>query len=173
MMQTPHSYQQQRGATLIVTLVLMLIITTIASSSMRNATLQERMAGNSRDANMSFQAAEAAIREAERELDAGNLGVFDGSNGRYFLCDDNIPACATPDWSDNAAAGWLSVATSLSEVNRQPEYYIEKYPPIRDDDSAYDADIALDDLEFYRITARGYGLSAKSMTVLQINFRRQ
>ncbi len=173
MIQEMQTSKGQQGATLIVTLVLMLIITAIASSAMRNATLQERMAGNSRDVNMAFQAAEAAIRDAERLLDAGALGVFDGSAGRYFLCDDNITACEQPDWSDTSSTGWVSVSPSLSEVNRQPEYYIEKYPAIRDEDSAYDADIALDDLEFYRITARGYGLRDKTTAVIQVNFRRQ
>ncbi|WP_372865578.1 PilX N-terminal domain-containing pilus assembly protein, partial [Spongiibacter sp.] len=59
---------QQSGAVLIVALVFMLILAIIGGASMQNATLQERMAGNSKDLNIAFQAAEIAIRGAEEVM---------------------------------------------------------------------------------------------------------
>jgi len=64
----PPSFQQQRGAVLIVTLVMLLLLTLLALGSMRGTTLQERMAGNLRDESQAFQAAEMAQRAAEAAL---------------------------------------------------------------------------------------------------------
>jgi type IV pilus assembly protein PilX len=56
---------QQRGAVLIVSLLILLVLTVVGISSSRTTTLEEKMAGNMRDKDVSFQAAEAAIREGE------------------------------------------------------------------------------------------------------------
>ncbi|MFT5605736.1 MAG: type IV pilus assembly protein PilX, partial [Paracoccaceae bacterium] len=58
-----QAIQTQRGMVLVVTLVLMLVITIVATASMTATTMQERIAGNTRDAIAAFQAAEAAIRK--------------------------------------------------------------------------------------------------------------
>jgi len=55
----------QRGAVLLVTLVMLLLLTLIGLASMRLASLEERMAGNLRDRQVAFQAAEAALRAGE------------------------------------------------------------------------------------------------------------
>ena len=53
----------QRGATLIITLVMLVLITLISVSSMRTSTMDEKMAGNARDRDKAFQAAEAAVQQ--------------------------------------------------------------------------------------------------------------
>ena len=115
----------QRGAVLIVALVFMLIISVLGVASMRNATMQERMAGNNKDINIAFQAAEAAVREAEAAMDALASIDFDGSNGLYLSCPDTTDtrtACSEPDWQQRASTGWKVVDDELSNVLRQPEY---------------------------------------------------
>ncbi|MDG4559697.1 MAG: PilX N-terminal domain-containing pilus assembly protein [Candidatus Competibacter sp.] len=57
--------RQQRGAALVVGLILLVVITLVGVAAMRGTTLQEKMAGNLRDSNLSFQAAEAALRLCE------------------------------------------------------------------------------------------------------------
>ncbi len=57
--------QKQQGAVLLVCLVMLLVLTMIGVSSMSSSTLQERMAGGSRDYNQAFQAAEASLRVGE------------------------------------------------------------------------------------------------------------
>jgi len=52
----------QRGAVLIISLVFLLLLTLLATSSMQNATLQEKMAGSLTQRNASFQSAETALR---------------------------------------------------------------------------------------------------------------
>lgn len=65
------SIKQQRGVVLITTLMLMIVITLLVISMMRTSILEERMTGYSRDWNMAFQAAESALRDAEREIKTG------------------------------------------------------------------------------------------------------
>jgi type IV pilus assembly protein PilX len=71
----------QRGAVLIVSLVFLLLLTLLATSSMQNATLQEKVAGSLKRRDASFQAAETALRIAEAKILAP---VF------------SMPVCATP-----------------------------------------------------------------------------
>src|SRR5213083_2934554 len=61
----------QRGAVLIVSLVFLVLLTLLATSSMQNATLQEKMAGSVTMNNALFQRAESVLRVAEAELVPG------------------------------------------------------------------------------------------------------
>jgi type IV pilus assembly protein PilX len=54
----------QSGAVLIVSLVLLLVLTVIGVTSMRSATLEEKMAANSMNYDITFHAAESAIEKA-------------------------------------------------------------------------------------------------------------
>lgn len=55
----------QRGSVLIISLLFLLILTILGLSSARSSVLQERMAFNTREQTLAFQAAEAALRDAE------------------------------------------------------------------------------------------------------------
>ncbi|WP_447753750.1 pilus assembly PilX family protein [Pseudomonas nicosulfuronedens] len=57
--------QSERGAVLLVSLVMLVLLTLIGLAGMRMVQLEERMAGNLRDRQMAFQAAEAALRAGE------------------------------------------------------------------------------------------------------------
>lgn len=59
---------QQRGATLVVGLIFMVALTLLGVMAMKSTLLQERMAGGSRDHSLAFQAAEAALRDAKRDI---------------------------------------------------------------------------------------------------------
>lgn len=58
---------KQHGAVLLVALMLLLLLTIIGLVSMRSTSLQENMAGNLRENNLSFQAAEAGLRAGENK----------------------------------------------------------------------------------------------------------
>lgn len=60
----------QGGASLVVSMVFILVLAFLGLAAMRNSTLQERMANNMRDRNIALQAAELALRDAERDLAA-------------------------------------------------------------------------------------------------------
>lgn len=59
---------RQTGVSLVVSMVFILILAFLGLAAMRNSTLQERMANNMRDRNIALQAAELALRDAERDL---------------------------------------------------------------------------------------------------------
>ncbi|WP_240356773.1 PilX N-terminal domain-containing pilus assembly protein [Pseudomonas sp. 15A4] len=71
----------QRGAVLIVSLVFLLLLTLLATSSMQNATLQEKVAGTLKLRDASFQSAETALRIAEARIVATGF---------------SLPACSSP-----------------------------------------------------------------------------
>jgi type IV pilus assembly protein PilX len=62
----PHKLQS--GVVLVVSLIMLLLLTLIALSGSQSTSLEEKMAGNMRDRNLAFQAAEAALRDAESDI---------------------------------------------------------------------------------------------------------
>lgn len=163
----------QRGAALIVSLVILLMLTVIGLSAVRDSGIQERMAGNSRDMNTAFQAAELALRRAEAYLTGATVGPFNGS-GLYRICGvgESNTACNTPDWSVRATTGWVSVNANLEGANQGPQYYIEENPMAVDTAGSLVSDTPNETYEMYRITARGFGSSDGSVVVLQSTYRR-
>ena len=67
---------------LFVSLIFLLLLTIIGVAAMQGAGMQEKMAGNTRLKNQSFQLAEAALREGEGKVANGNLSCNAcGNNG--------------------------------------------------------------------------------------------
>jgi type IV pilus assembly protein PilX len=69
-MNTSYSHRstarhQQQGVALPVVMILMIILLVLASAGMDDTLMQERMAGNLRDREAAFHAAEAALRAGE------------------------------------------------------------------------------------------------------------
>ncbi|WP_097462271.1 pilus assembly PilX family protein [Mangrovitalea sediminis] len=56
----------QKGSVLLISLVFLLLLTIVGVTAMNISTLQEHMAGNYRDQDLAFQAAEAALLEGEQ-----------------------------------------------------------------------------------------------------------
>lgn len=71
----------QRGFSLIVVLLMLLIVTVLGLGAAQVSLVSERGARNDRDAEVAFQAAEAALLDAERDL----LGPNDSAQQRRCL----------------------------------------------------------------------------------------
>src|SRR5690606_23521558 len=97
--------RRQAGSALLICLIFMLLLTIIGVGAMQSATLQERMAGNSRDQNLAFQAAEAALRAGEQRLQGSLVPVFNNSTPGLRQPVDNPGSAAF--W---AAYGWAGEA---------------------------------------------------------------
>ena len=82
----PTTNAPQEGFVLIVGLVILGLLTMLALSSMRDTTMQEKMAGASRDSGLAFQAAESALRDAENCITGTTAGcAFDAAaNDAHF-----------------------------------------------------------------------------------------
>ena len=85
----PTANAPQEGFVLIVGLVILGLLTMLALSGMRDSTIQEKMAGASRDSGLAFQAAETALRDAENCITGATPGcAFDATNDAHFSKDD-------------------------------------------------------------------------------------
>lgn len=175
---TRHALNCQRGVALLLSLLLLLVLSVATIAAIQTGGLQERIAGNTRDRNTAFNAAESALRDAEDYMSTElNLPLFDGSVGGHYqmntfpaLTVTRVAANTQNDgsnpaiWSDPAGLTYLktngiaygnktSVAT-LPDVTTQPRYIIEQMTP--------DTNRAIT----YRITAVGLGPDS-SVVVLQ------
>lgn len=163
--------RQQRGMTLIVALIFLAMLALLGATAAQNSVLEERMAGNTRDRDLAFQAAEAALRDAESLakafliLNMGSAGLVDASSCAV----PNVPPCYLSHGND--AAYWTNTfvwdttnarhpTQSLNQVTAQPLYIVEKMPD------------AAAGVETYRATARGVGKSASAVVIVQSVFNK-
>ena len=170
------SPKAQRGVVLIVGLIMVLLISLVALAAIRGSGLQELMAGNVRDRNLAFQAAEAGLREAEARFAPGATHPqFNGS--QTGLMQAITGSMATGFWDDYDWSESIEADVDLSGVSRAPRYVIEEvtYTPIAGaDGGAIDFASVLDqeDATLYRSTSAGYGATDASSVILQSTFKR-
>ncbi len=114
----------QRGVALVVVMVLLLIMTLLGLAALRSTLMEERMTANMVDRSLSFQAAEAALREAEAiAIDSATRALVPSSG-----CSNGI--CAEPDttqtdrWLTNFA-GWRPATTNVGSLATAPQFFIE------------------------------------------------
>ncbi len=97
--------QRQRGAVLIVALLFLVILTILGLTAMSGTMMEERMSGNSRDINVALQAAEAALRDARRDINrlpvAGvardmHMSQFGDPGGALGTCNSAAPGLCRP-----------------------------------------------------------------------------
>lgn len=175
--------RNQRGVVLIVGLIMVLLITIVGLSSIRGSGLQESMAGNMRDRNIAFQAAESALREAEEVLAPNNaLPAFDGTSGLHTdltkTPEFSVWFFTKTDWEDTAKV--KPIDTELKFVASDPVYLIEELE-VDIGSSAAAEGSAIDvggiqttgDATPYRITSRGVGGSTDTEVVLQSTYKRR
>lgn len=158
----------QRGAALIVALIFLLVLTLLGVGAMRSTNLQERMAGNLRDSNLAFQAAESALRDGEQLLQQATIPVFGGTGGLLQRQDAAGEAAfwKTYDWAGNSRT-----APAVAGVAAAPQYVIEELPPVPQTGGSVRFG-ALPEVSFYRVTARAVGGTTDAVSVLQITYRR-
>jgi len=184
---TPHP--KQRGASLIMVMMILIIVSLLGIGGAQIALMSERGARNDRDMQIAWQAAEAALIDAEFDLTnpaAGRQALFDGKNRTAFL-----PGCGTSGTSVGLCAittsgkpAWLTVdftdtsnsapttpfglfsgrtfttGTKGVQPAQAPRYVIELVEDPRDNKSVV-----------YRVTAMGFGPRADIQAVLQMIYR--
>jgi type IV pilus assembly protein PilX len=171
------SSKKQKGAVLIVSMIFLVIMTLIGMAGIEVTGLEEKMAAQSRDRQMAFEAAEAALHDGEAYLESVvTMPAFDGSNGLYTPKTDG-----TNNWDDWSALG-TSVRSMRSQVTDSDKkgfsqlsafatYIIEELAASAPDDSK-EAGKAKEQRRYYRITARAVGLSSSSEVKLQSVYKR-
>jgi len=100
---------KQAGAALITSLIFLTVLTLLGMSTLGTALLESRMAGNARDRNLAFQAAEAGLRDAELYIrDSGRI------IGKIVMED---PGDAIKDYTGQAGKYGLFYNGATMDVN--------------------------------------------------------
>jgi len=155
---TPHFPAAQRGTTLVMALIFLCILILTGASVTLNTNFEERMAGNTRNRDLAFEAAEAALRDAEKTLTVWRASAFDGSMPG-LIAYDTTHTNDSSYWGDTTHwASYRTPSQSLTQVAEQPKYVVEKMASIGT-------------TEYYRVTARGVGgRNSNAVVVLQALF---
>jgi type IV pilus assembly protein PilX len=174
-----HPARREQGVVLIVGLVFLLVLTMLGISAMSINTLEERMAGNSRDLNLAFQAAESGLRDAELDI-FNNIGPDSGfdaacTNGLCLPPSSSTPLAQSINWSDTSitrAYGAYTGVGPLELVSSQPRYIIEVLPalPVNPGQSIATGIKPASGGVAYRISALGVGGRSESRVILQSLF---
>ncbi len=161
----------QTGAALVVSLLLLLVATLIGVTATQVTSLEERMAGNLRDRNLAFQAAESALRAGEAFL-LTQGGEFLCGTGRY-RGDDAVCPSPARDWASFACTAENSVeyaGGTLSGLAAKPRYAIDEINHVCEP-SGSELGAGAEKC-YFRITACGFGGTTNAMVILQSTYQR-
>ena len=171
----------QRGLSLVTTLIFMLAALALGLSVLGVTTMQERITGNSKDRDLALQAAEAALRDAESDINNFAIGTVFSDNCNLGLC-TRPSQRATPDARpvDQQASFSWSTATQVRNYGQytlvaalpgglagQPTYVIEQPVPVFIPGSSVQMGVTPTTGKGYRITARAVGARAETVVILQ------
>ncbi len=168
-------FNREKGAVLIVSLMLLLVMTLIGVTALQSTSLELKMAGNTRDRALAFEAAEVALREGENFFTNVALPNFNGTNGLYSA-DNNL--WKTIDWTDGTKvilSDALNVDGAIDDaiVAAKPSYYLEELPLSQAAGESLVVGFAPAGASGnYRVTAHGFGGTTTSHVVLQATYRR-
>jgi type IV pilus assembly protein PilX len=166
----------QQGSALIISLLILIVMTLIGLTGIGTSTLEEKMAGNTRDQALAFQAAEAALRDGEDYFNntiVSATSAFNGSIAGLYPKDSHPDVLAASTW-DNARI----YSGTIDGVKEKPRYIIEFLGPITDattdiNINNYGEATGLGNLTAVRVTARATGGTGNSVVVVQSNFSKR
>ncbi len=184
--------RRTRGFSLIIILLMMLAVAMLALGAMNSSIVQERMVGNARDRQVALQAAEAAIRDAEIDIEANPnaaVGFTEAcTDGLCIAPSDTVsspqsaPLWQTINWANSRAYGSRSSVPALLgpdnlALSAQPRYFIESLPvlpPMPGESAAIGGGSnPTPRARAYRITVRASGIRSATVVMLQSVYVKQ
>lgn len=184
----------QRGASLIMVLLIMVVVSLLGVGSAQMALMSERGARNDRDMQVAWQAADAALVDAEFDMlkstTATRKAIFDGksianfvagcgtsgiSRGLCIKTSATKPAWLTVDFADTSSSapttpfGQFTDRTFAAggigiQPAQAPRYMVELVP-----DPV--RDLGKPATWIYRVTAMGFGPRTDIQAVVQMIYR--
>jgi type IV pilus assembly protein PilX len=172
---------RQHGAILVVSMLILLVLTILGVTGSRTTVLEERMAGNMRDKELSFQSAEAALRDGEQWV------------GPQAKAPDSVTTCSTAPcnlweynvsgitdletktlswWQSNGVEYGTSGSKEFTGAAHDPRYLLEEY---------YESPGSLvlgkgktkSVRKVYRVTAIGVGGTETTQSILQSMYAKE
>ena len=172
------AHRRQRGAALVVALIMLLVMTVLGITAMQVTRMEERMAGNSRDVNLAFQAAEAGLRDAEGRILAGPQPMTTCAAVPCAVWDLDHPLPADMRdrdlawWNDHGAEYGVAGTQEMTDVTRDPVVSIE-HMYFERDSYAKDPSGRKIGRDFYKITTRATGASGSANVVLESTYTKR
>lgn len=169
--------QSQRGVVMVIALIALLLLSLIGTTAIKSSTIQERISGNLRDRDLAFQAAEAALHDAETFLNSiTTLALFNNAGGLYST--GNAPDVFTA-WPTDARS-YAGTWGGLKDVTSTPQYIIEIRGTIDESvnsqlnlSGGYGVSSGAGDIFIFKVHARGTGSTDTSQVMLRTNFARR
>jgi type IV pilus assembly protein PilX len=167
----------QTGAALVTGLIFLVVLTLISLSAIKSTSLGERMAGNARDQDIAFEAAEAGLRDGLRYIASSGLTPASpfaaGCAAGLCLNDAVYPVWETitsnNDWSSGKTKPYLGA--TLVQASQQPRYIIELMPsgvPPSGTTAVTGKGINSGaQTTSFRVTSRGWGLVSQTQMTVQ------
>lgn len=170
--------QKQKGIALGITLVMLLMLTILGLFAMQTSTMEEKMASNTRDHELAFQAAETALRDAENWLRAQTTAPLGNNAGTGRVWTKNVmdPNGATVEnwWQERNWSWWkthaVQYAGTISTVATQPYTIIEYLDKEKVEMGTPGYGGTVSYRHYYRVTAMGTGGSDNARVLLQSVF---
>jgi type IV pilus assembly protein PilX len=169
----PELAARQHGAVLVVSLLLLLVMTVLALTASQATRMQERMAGNARDLDLSFQAGEAGLRAAEIRIDqrvAPKGRAVDTCSDRDACDAESRDNAGALDFVDSSEEWWLenahALGKTLAEVSAEPHYFTEVWADVPDT-LTMGSSIPKSGTIYYVNTSRAAGATDKAVTVVE------
>jgi type IV pilus assembly protein PilX len=176
--------KNESGTALIVAMLFLVILAMLGISAMSGTTLEEKMSGNARDRNLAMQAAEAALRDGERDLN--NAGGRVTSTAVFTAACSNalcLTTCTatTPMTCPNATlanldnpvnSAFFGQYQTSSEVpiqgpSQQPTYMIELLTGNAALNPASPTPPSGSTNRLFRITSKAWGQNSNTVVILQ------
>jgi type IV pilus assembly protein PilX len=158
----------QRGSALIIGLLLLLLMTLVALSTTTETRTDSRMTSNQLDRLIAFQAAEAALREAEDRLRVPNPSMgLRGDAG--FYNEVAVPPSDVSSWDDTSSYVYTG---NIPGIVSPPRYVIDQLPVSSNRNGYLVAGEVYHGREhfLYRVTVACTGRSGKTEVVIQATF---
>lgn len=166
--------KRQTGAALVISLIMLLLLTLVGVTATQVTSLEEKMAGNARDANIAFQAAEAALRQGEGNIEAiVALAAFNGSAGLLGVDNPEPDYKAASTWSSSNS---ISYPSAIPLVKTSPRYFIKYIGEMSANDNAeinlggYGNQVSGVSTSVFKVTARGTGGVDTTQVTLQSHY---
>ena len=143
---------------LIIALVILVLVTLVGLSTIRTTTMEEKMAGNSRDRDKALQAAEAAVRACLTLLD---------TNPANYTATKHVPATGTalPLWEVETNWAVTGAPPNAFEVSMDAVAGLKSNPRCLVETIGASGS--------YRVTGRAKGGSDETVVMLQATYSKE
>ncbi|KTC95814.1 pilus assembly PilX family protein [Legionella erythra] len=167
--------RKQDGATLAATLLLLLVITLLGITSVQVTHLQEKMSANLQDKELSFVAAESALKAGENWVLSQETEPTVYVTCQAYPCAqqvyENINLATQPSswWNSRSSQYTLS----MDNIATNPRFIIEFLQFVPDSPVVGSSAAKSTGVFYYQVTARGTGATNDSISVLQTTVARR